>query len=324
LENIQRAKKKLASDVGYLVEDLLNSTKLRSFAPISQATLEDDDLIAMANEEMSVKIIPDLISVREDFFSMTEDASLIIRTSHYPIPSRAIGNALKELFYVDSNGNLSPLNYVDSSRRSDYELTGSTPEAYTFEGDEVVIFPTPEASQGSLRFLFAGRPNMLIATESCAKISLVTAGVSTVVFDVDTDLSASLSTSSYVDIVSLKSPFKLWSYRALIQAISATQITLLLTDVQDQAGFNVEPQVGDYICPTGFSNIPQLPIEWHPVLSQMVSVRIMASLGDVNKKAVEEQELERLRSNVLKLVKNRVEAAPKKVSKRNSLVRYMR
>jgi molybdopterin converting factor small subunit len=310
--------------MSYFVEDLLNSIKLRSFAPISQSTLEDDDIIALAQEEMSLKLVSDLISVREEFFETTEDQSILINKSHYPVPSRAIGNALKALYYVDSNGNQYELVFIDSSRRNEFETSATNPRAFMIEGDEVVLLPKPSQTLGTLRFLFPARPSNLIATTSCAKITGKTTVSSTVEFDVDTDLTASLSTSSYVDIQCSKSPFKLWTYRALIQAITATKITLRLADVLDQSGSVVEPEVGDYICPTGFSNIPQLPVEFHPVLSQMVNVRLMGSLGDLNKKAVEEGELERLRANALKLVKNRVEASPKKMNKRHTLIKYMR
>ncbi|MBA3754991.1 MAG: hypothetical protein H0X02_01610 [Nitrosomonas sp.] len=310
--------------MSFFVEDLLNSIKLRSFAPISQSTLDDDDLVSLAQEELSLQLVSDLLDVREDFFTTTEDVSIVNNTSHYSIPSRAIGNSLKKLFYVNSAGEIFPLNLVDSARLAEYSLTGNSPESYYFAGDEVVLVPKPNQTTGSLRFLFAAKPNTLTLTENCSKITLVTAGVSTVVFTVNTDLTASLTTSSYVDVISVKSPFKLWTYRALIQAISATQITLLLSNVIDQEGVNVEPQVGDYICPTGTANIPQIPTEFHPVLSQMVNVRLMGSLGDLNKKQVEEAELMKLRNNALKLIRNRVEASPKKITKRNTLITYLR
>lgn len=309
--------------MGFLVEDLLDSIKLRSFAPISQATLSEADLIALANEELGLNLVSDLVSVREDFFTSYEDTLIRANVAYYPIPSRAIGNSLKKLYFVDSSGNLIPLNLIDSSRRHEFALSGSQPQAYYFEGDEIVLAPKPSSAIGSIRFVFPCKPNQLISTESCAKITSSATVGSTVVFDVDTDLTASLTTASYVDIVSAKSPFKIWTYRALISAISATQITLTLTDVQDEAGLTVEPQAGDYICPTGFSNIAQIPTEWHSVLSQMVNVRLMGTLGDLNKKASEQAELERLRGNALKLVSNRVEASPKKISKRNSLITYL-
>jgi hypothetical protein len=309
--------------MGFLIEDLLESIKLRSFAPISQATLDDDDLISLSNEELSLNLTSDLVSVREDFFTTSEDTSIRANVSYYPIPSRAIGNALKKVFYVDSNSNLIALNLIDSSRRDEFALTAAQPQAYYFEGDEIVLCPKPTQALGSIRFVFPGKPNQLIATSSCAKITAISQGASTVTFTVNTDLTASLTTSSYVDIVSAKSPFKLWTYRALISSISSTTIELALTAVQDEAQASIEPQVGDYICPTGFTNIPQIPTEWHPVLSQMVNVRLMGSLGDLNKKASEQAELERLRENALKLVRNRVEASLKKISKKNSLITYL-
>jgi hypothetical protein len=309
--------------MSYFVEDLLEAIKNRSFAPISQNTIDDDALISMADDELGLSIVSAICGVKEDFFMTTEDTSVIQNTSHYSIPSRAIANALKKVYLVDSAGNEAPLTYIDASRRNEYELTGS-PCAYYFEGDEIVLVPKPSATSGTIRFLFPAKPNTLIATSSCAKITGSAVGVSTVVFDVDTDLSASLTTSSYVDVLSSVAPFKLWKYKALIQAISSTQITLLLSDVIDQAGVNVEPQVNDYICPTGFANIPQIPIVFHSVLAQKMNVRLLGSLGDLNKKAAEQAEYMDILEKALKLIRNRVEASPRKISNRSSLTRYLK
>jgi|GEM_PF-3079655 len=310
--------------MSYFVEDLLESIKNKSFAPISQNTLDDNDLITMADEELGLSIVSAISSVKEDFFMTTEDTPILANTSHYSIPSRAIANSLKEVYYVDSGNNESPMRYIDSSRRSDFELSGSNPRAYYFEGDEIVLVPKPSVSSGTIRFLFPAKPNTLIATSSCAKITGSTVGASTVVFDVDTDLTSSLTTSSYIDVLSSVAPFKLWKYRALIQAISSTQITLLLSDVINQSGSGIEPQINDYVCPSGFSNIPQVPTVFHAVLSQKMSVRLMGSLGDLNKKASEQAEYKELLEQALRLIRNRVEASPRKISKRNSLVKFIK
>jgi len=310
--------------MSYFVEDLLEKIKSRSFAPISQSTFQDQNLIDIANEELDLNLVANLVGEREDFFLTTEDAAIAANISHYAIPSRAIGNALKCLFYVDTTGNIQEVTFIDPSRRGEYDLTGSQPRAFFIEGDEIVLVPTPSVAVGTIRFLFPAKPNQLILTTSCAKITAVSSNVTTASFTVNTDLSADLAVGDYVDFLSVTSPFKLWAYRLPITQITSSIIEVATAGVLDDAGSNVLPQVDDYICPSGFANIPQIPTAYHPVLAQMSVVTMLESLGDLNKLARAENTLAKLELNAKKLIRNRVEATPKKVSTRSSLVRYFR
>lgn len=310
--------------MSYYVEDLLERVKRRSFAPISQSTFQDSDLIDLINEELDLNLVASLVEEREDFFLTTEDTSIVANTNYYSIPSRAIGNALKTLFYVDSSGNLSPLKLIDPSRRGEFSQTGSSPSAFYIEGDEVVLVPTPSLSTGSLRFSFPSKPNKLIATSSCAKITTVTNNDPTATFAVNTDLTADLSVGDYVDFLSVTSPYKLWSYRIPITQITSSEIEVDLSDVINQAGTSIEPQVNDYICPSGYANIPQIPTAYHPVLAQMAVVTMLEGLGDLNKLARAGATLQKLEINAKKLIRNRVESSPKKLSSRGSLVRFLK
>lgn len=310
--------------MSYFVEDLVESIKTRSLAPIAQTTFDDAKLIEMANEELQLKLVSDLVTVREDFFLTNESASLIASVENYAIPSRSIGNTMKQLFYVDSSGTIKmPIPRVDSERAQFYSQTGNQPEKHYILGDEVILLPTPSISSGTLQFVFPARPNELVATSSCAKITAKSSTASTASFTVNTDLTATLAVGSYVDFLSVSGPFKLWAYHAAITQITATQIDVAVADVNNVAG-TVEPLVNDYICPSGQANIPQIPIAFHPVLAQMVVVRLMESLGDINKLNAAKGTLAEMRNESLKLVKNRVANSPLKVTGRNQLGKYFR
>lgn len=310
--------------MGYLVEDLLESIKSRSLAPISQSTFDDDKLIEMATEELKLNLVSDLIGVREDFFLTEESTTLIANVAEYSIPSRAVGNALKQVFFVQSGTTVKrALFRVDQERAQDYEASGAYPERYYILGDEIVLLPTPSSAVGSLTFVFASSPNDLVATSSCAKITSISSNATHTTFTVDTDLSSDLAVGDYVDFLSGTAPYKLWAYRKAITAITSTTIEVLITDVDNAAG-SVEPIVNDYICPSGFANIPQIPQSFHPILAQMVVVRLMESLGDLNKLNNAKATLAEMRMNGLKLVKNRVENSPEKINNRNQLRHYFR
>jgi hypothetical protein len=250
--------------MAYLVEDLIESVKDRSFAPISQTTFTDVSILRLLNEELSLKLVADITSVREDFFLATKLTSIVANKDHYLVPRRAIGTAIKALFPVDSAGNVGPmLPRRDIDRIGGYS-DGGVAEAFYFEADQVVIIPKPLSGIGSLMFSYPRKPNTLIATASCAKITAVTAGVSSVVFTVDTDLTASLVVGDEVDFLRGRNPYGLWAEECAITAIDATTITVALSDIADVDGATVLALIGDYICPAGFANIPMLPEEFSP------------------------------------------------------------
>jgi hypothetical protein len=306
--------------MSYLIEDLLESAKKRSFAPISQSTFSDDGLIEIANDELLLHLVADIMQVREDFFLTTKDVALVAAVKHYGIPERAIGNALKAVFYKDAAGRLSPpLPRTDIDAADIYALETGDPQKFYFEGDEVVPVPTPAASSGYLHMAHYQRPNRLVATSECTKITDRTAGASSMTFTVDTDLSAALAVGDKVDIVSAASPFMLWARDVVIEAITATTIQVALSDVVNEASV-VEPQVGDYICAKGTSNIPMLPIEFHMILAQMVACAMLHSLGHTDKLNAAEGRLNKMRVAAGLLVKNRAESSPELLKPRNNIL----
>lgn len=310
--------------MSYLVEDLVESIKTRSLAPIAQSTFDDNKLILMADEEMQLKLVNDLIKAREDFFLTATPVDLIGLVANYPVPSRAIGNSLKQVFWIMSGSQQRfPLKKVDAERAQDYTDPGTRPEAFYFLGDEIVLLPTPLESLGQIEFIYPARPGSLTATVNCAKITALSQGSGTVQFNVNTDLTGSFVVGSRIDILSAVSPFKYWSQDIAISAITSTTIEVSFTDVVNAAS-SIQPVVGDYICPTGSANIPQIPIAFNPVLAQMVVVRLMESLGDINKLNAAKGTLADMRSEASSLIRNRVENSPDKIKGRNQIGRYFR
>jgi hypothetical protein len=307
-----------------LVENLLSGAKLRTFAPISQATFQDSDLISIATQELLLKVVADLMLVREDFFLTTKSVPIVGNVDRYATPKRAIANTAVALFYVDSSGSEHPLVRIDPSRRWEYASSGGVPSKMYYAGDEAVIVPKPTISTGSLLWQYYRKPNRLIATMNCAKVTGVSNVGGTTTFAVDTDLTNTaldqvLTVGSKIDILSASSPFLLWADEVEITNITPNAIEVSTDSVIDEAG-RVEPQVGDYICPTGYSNIPMIPEEFHPALEQMIGVRLLSSLGDLNKLQFAKAELKEMRTEAVSMVKNRMQSSPIRVSRRNGLL----
>ena len=295
--------------MAFFTEDLLTSAKFRSFMPISQTTFQDSDLITIANEELLLKVVSDIIAVREDFFLATKTTSIVGDIDHYTIPKHAVGNTIKVLLVRDTSGNERVLARIDASDRGDFAGASGQPAKFYFEGDEVVLCPKPDTSTETLVFVYFRKPNKLTDTASCAKITGISSAAGTTTLTVNTDLSGSLSIGSKIDFLSASSPYLLWSSEVSITNITSTTIEVATSDIANAVG-TVEPQVDDYICPFGYANIPQIPDECVPVLAQFVAVRALAGLGDINKWNAAKAELLEMRKESMKLMKNRAEATP--------------
>jgi hypothetical protein len=306
--------------MAFLTEDLVESVKSRSFVPISQSTFTDTNIIQILNEELKLSLVSDILSAREDFFLTTKETSIVSGKDHYLIPKLCVGNNLKALFVKSSDGRRKMLTRTDVDRSDQFAGQTGEPEKFYFEGDEVVLLPKPSLSVDSLLFSYFRKPNQLVATSSCAKITNVASVGGTTTLTVNTDLTGSLSVGSTIDFLRAKGPHTLWAEEVAITAITTTTIEVATADISDVDG-TVEPTSGDYICPSGYANILMIPEEFALVLCEMAACRMLRSLGDLNKWQASKAIVEQMRAEALKLIRQRVESSPDIFSRQNKLTR---
>lgn len=309
--------------MSFLVEDLITSVKDRSFAPISQSTFQDADILRILNEEQSLRLVSKIKRQREDFFFSRKSVALVANKDHYLIPKRAVGNALEAIFVVDTQNQKRLLTRREISRIAEYSTSAGDSAEFYFEGDQIVLMHPPASSGGTLLFVFSRRPNKLIATDSCAQITGVSSLAGVTTFTVDTDLTASWSIGDMVDCLRRDSPFTLWADEIAVTGITSTTIAVATSDVADVDG-SIEPGADDYICPSGYSNIPMFPEEFHPVLAEMGVCRMLRSMGDLNKWQASKAELKEMMDEALSLIKNRAESSPQRPSRKHGLLKSFR
>lgn len=304
--------------MGFLIEDLVSGVKSRSFVPVSQSTFVDpDSFISLLDSELKIKLVADIIGAREDYFLTSKVVPLVAGQSRYTIPARAVGTSFKALFRKTPQNQSILLDRIDLERVQDFSGGTGSPTKFIFEGDEIQVFPTPVSSGDVLDFRYYARPNSLCATTSCAKITSLSSLAGTTTLTVDTDLTASLLVGSKIDLLSATPPFLLWADHVVVTNITTSTVSVATSDISNEV-LEVEPQIGDYVCPAGFSNIPMIPLELQPVLEQMAVCRALRAIGALERYKAENEELKEMRAEALKLIRNRSEISPRKVIARNA------
>jgi hypothetical protein len=280
----------------FLTEDLVDSVKRRSLVPVSQTTFQDSDIISLANEELAITLVPDIQAVREDLFLTVKEVSIVNGQRAYRLPERAIGSALKTLMYGLDSDSLWELPRIHLSRAQDSVLSGN-PDSFYLKGDYVEVTPSPNGG-GIFQMWYYLRPSAIVPTSEVATITNISGSTLTV----DTDLTGVLSTTTYADIFSNKSPAILKDLDMGISSVASGTIVLSAAPSSDVI-------VGDQIGLAQTINTPMIPVEFHPVLAQAVACRLLEALGDLNKLQSGMAKLGEMRSQALKLISNRVETA---------------
>lgn len=292
------------------VDDLLNSVKVRSLAPVSQDTFTNAKLLTLMTEEMRSYVVPQIMNVREDFFLDYKDTAIEANRELYPIVERSIGHSFKMLAYRKDNDERRI--YRTTPRAVERFSNTGAPSHFFLMGNNIRILPVPTVAVGSLRQYFFRTQSELSMTIDCTKITAVSVGASQTTFTIDTDLTSVLSSGDKVDLQSSKSPFLLHNYDIELQTISNSEIVVNNSDIEDASG-NVRATVDDYICPRFKTNIPQIPVEYHVLLAQRTTCKLYESLGDMKKYQLAFNDLKQMEKDLFGLIKSRVESQPRKV-----------
>ena len=161
--------------------ELLASLRRRGRLPDSQPT--DAELLLDADHAMRSTCLTLLRTLQEGYGLVTEDTSIVANQATYELPGRAFGTTLDDLLYVDTDGTEVSLPMIDHSDLHRHRIRSPywrTPYAFSIRGGKVVLAPTPEASSGTLRFVYQERPGVLVAASRGAQVTATTATTWTV------------------------------------------------------------------------------------------------------------------------------------------------
>ena len=294
--------------------DLITSIKRRGALPDSDNAFSDNDYLALANEEIQLAVVPHILSYQEEYFVTSETVDLEDNKSRYAIPERAIGNKLRDIYYIDTDENLKEMHRINPQNRTYFDglgqTTSNTPFCYYIENNDVVTVPDIGTSvTGSIRMYYYLRPNQLVPDEEVAVITAINTSGSNKVYTVDA-VPTAFSTSETFDLLQTKSGHKTYSMDLTSSAIdtSALTLTFLTADVSGDI------VVGDYITLAGECNIPQIPDELHPLLSERVVARCLEAIGDREGLGAANAKIAEMENKSAPVIDNRVEGNPLKIN----------
>jgi hypothetical protein len=158
----------------YTSSQLISAIKRKISFPTSSNTFTDDDLLAFANEEMMISQVPSVLLYHEEFFVASVIYPLRQDTNRYPIPKRAIGMRLRDVFWCDPAGNLFEMTRIQADDKAFFQRSIGANQAihkFYIEGNDIVLTPSPVNSpSGSLVVYYFIRPNQLVTEDRAAII----------------------------------------------------------------------------------------------------------------------------------------------------------
>ena len=290
----------------YTTSSLLSAVRRRGSIPTttnSSNVNSTASLLELATEEFHNTLLPLIMSTREEWYVFADTQAITANKSNYRINSRAAGLVSRDLL-LKKDSTQESLGPVQREFITDTS-TGS-PQGYYLEHNDVVLYPTPNTTTGTLVMPIYLRPSTLVATTACAVITAIDTGAGTVTV---ASIPSAWTTSDEFDFVNKKSPYEPHAIDQTSTLISGTTMTF--------SSLPSDLVVGDYVTLADETCLPQLPREFQSVLAQLVVVRALEALGDREGSKQAYANYQSLQESALKLITPRVHGERKVVIQRN-------
>lgn len=292
--------------MAYTTADLIEAVKSIASIPTSQNLFQTADFLRFANHEMQIQLVPLVMSTREEYFVADHDVAVTANKATYTIPSRAIGGKLRDIQFIDGDTieSLPRLN-PDDVTSTKYGRSG-----FYLQGSSVVLSPSPQR-ETTLRLKHFRRPNRLVDVTATGKIVSIDRPNNQITVG---SAPSTFGTNVLVDFIKGEPSFECVSIDAPITGVSGTTLTF--------ASIPADLAVGDHVALAGESPIPQIPIELHPMLAQMVAVKCLLAQKHSAKSEIEK--LAEMKQSALLMLSPRVDGEPQKITNRSGLLGRIR
>lgn len=307
------------SGFNYTTDNLLSDIERKCFIPTSQVTFSTADLLAMADEELQIGVVPLVMRVREEYFVAYQDQTITGTENGFDLPTRAIGGVLREVTIIQNPDSkdtpnerkIPQLAAEDAPYNNNFNNFLGL-QAFYLRNNQVILSPNASAFGGGilLRQYYFLRPNKLVQVNQTAQITSITNNVATVNV-IPAGFGPGGLYTIVSDVVKSNPGFGLLATDETV-TVNTTDLTITFTNDLSTYGSN-GINVGDYICLAGESPIPQIPVELHTLLAQRTAVKILESLGDEKNLAAAANKLKEMEKNIMGMISQRVEGNAKKI-----------
>ena len=292
---------------------LLTGIKRRAVVPTNQVTLDDDDILALADDVIKSYIIPLVESVNGEYFVRYERTALVAGQSAYDIPYRSIGRTVRDVKLINTtSGNKRNCPYVEPEDEHLYTDT-ALDYAHYFKGDQIYTVPdVPSTYSGdeSLEIWYKMRPSRLVKLANAAKVSSISSP------NIEVEAAGDVATNSVVDFIAGKSGNRILSIDKTCTNVATTTLTF------DAADIPTDLAVGDYISLQGTSPVvTMIPDEVSPIIETVTAQEVLLAIGDDVGADKLESKIKREIKNILKILEPRNEGEPKVIINRSGLAR---
>lgn len=274
----------------YTTDDLVSNILLIGHVPTGNNTFTTANLIRLADRELQTPIIKQILDTRGGYYKTYSDYTLAA-SGLYVIPSEAVAGALDNIELVQGT-TIIPVNPIEESEQFSTISPNATSYAYFMKGNYVQILPTPNI--GTPRLWFFKRPSTLIATTAASQITAITGNVISVA-----SIPSTIIVGRYLDALGDQPPFNIINENLLITDITGTDITVDATPESTLV-------VGDWLALHSQTPVPQIPVEFRPLLEQRVIVKIYEIQGYLDKMEKAKESLKELEAAGLSLITKRV------------------
>lgn len=270
----------------------IGQVRLRGGLPSTDARFTDAKLLNLLTDELQGNIAPLVHNAKAEHGIVQYTVAGVVGTAEYQLPANAFANTLRDVYWIDSNNNIIPLNQRSAADPLMYALgrNNGTPSHYYMRGARVVLVPPPGAA-GTLALPHYARPNRLVAS-GASTLGGAIASVTLVNGNVDVRLVVSLGSISNgaafaaaalspLDIIDGHPPFDFIEDNLTPDSV----VDILNGSVRLQypvASFEFLPEVGDYVYLDGSSPVPQVPAELFPLLHARAALVAVPSTGDMS------------------------------------------
>lgn len=295
----------------YTTLDLIKSVKVRGMFPDASAgTFSAENILLLASEEIRLQVVPLILSAREKYYETFVDYPLVANQAIYPIPERAVGGICSLIQYINNQAvtNISPLDPTSVATTQ----TGLYPRGFYFENDHIVIYPTPNATQGVVRMRYPQRTSLLVTPSECAQITEVDSVAETVTV---TSYPSSWASAIKVDFVSNTVPYTPYGLDYSINVITPgmSDSVISFVDLPKNREGLLQVKVGDWLAPAGYTCLPEVMSEFFPFLAQLVVVKLHEADNNQEAAGIAMKKLQEYGETAIRLITPREQFGLKKI-----------